>query len=347
VGLVEGQVRFIPDETTNAVIVTTFPRNWPEIEATIKQLDRQPRQVLIEVLVAEVNLRDDLRLGIDWAIRAGSSRIVSAAISGVTNPTLASPTLGLPPSGVIGELPASGLTAIGVATDTFFAILNALASDSRLNVISAPHVLTSENKKAIINVSRSIPIVTSQQVPFGGTTATDSQQTAAVIGTQAVEYRDAGVVLTVTPRIGERGTVALDVKQEVNDVGVPIAPSNQPEIIKREAETSVVLVNNQTLVLGGLIQDSIETVKRGIPLLRNIPIFGFLFGARTRTIEKTELVILITPRVIGTALDAARITEEMRRATPELEQAIRRAPRQPTAVPVPPPPPPPPDPSAP
>jgi general secretion pathway protein D len=323
-------VRFIADETTNAVIVTTFPRNWEEIETTIKQLDRQPRQVLIEVLVAEVNLTDELRLGIDWAIRAGSSRIVSSTLTAA--PNIASPRLTLPRFGDSGVAPLSGLTAIAVA-DNFFSVLNALAADSRLNIISTPHVLTSENKKAVINVSRSIPIVTSQQVPFGGTTTTNGDQTAAVIGTQAVEYRDAGVVLTVTPRIGERGTVALDVKQEVNDVGDPIPPTNQPQIIKREAETSVVLLNNHTLVLGGLIQDKIDTTRSGIPWLKDIPILGFLFGARTRSVEKTELVILITPRVIGTALDAARITEEMRRATPALEQAIQRAPRQPSQPP--------------
>src|SRR5439155_1006423 len=136
-----------------------------------------------------------------------------------------------------------------------------LASESRVNIVSNPHVLTSENKKAVINVSTSVPIVTSQQVPFGGTVpgtaGTTTSATAAVVGTQSVEYRDAGVILTVTPRIGERGTVALDVKQEVNDIGAPQPPTNSPSIIKREAETSVVLINNQTLVLGGLIKDKI------------------------------------------------------------------------------------------
>jgi general secretion pathway protein D len=337
-------VRFIPDETTNAVIVTTFPRNWPEIEATIKQLDRQPRQVLIEVLVTEISLIDDLRFGIDWAIRAGSSRIVSSAISGAANPTLSSPALGLPPGSAtlgptIGPLPASGLTAVGIATDQFFSILNALASRNRINVLSSPHVMTSENKKAVINVSDSVPIVTSQQVPIGaGAVATGDTTTTAVVGTQSVEYRDAGVILTVTPRIGERGTVALDVKQEVNDIGDPEPPTNSRRIIKREAETSVVLMNNQTLVLAGLIRDRQALENRGIPFFKDIPLLGYLFGARVRTVTKTELLILITPRVIGTALDAARITEEMRRATPELEEAIRRAPRQPTTVPAPSPP---------
>jgi general secretion pathway protein D len=161
------------------------------------------------------------------------------------------------------------------------------------------------------------------------------------VGTQTVEYRDAGVVLTVTPRIGERGTVALDVKQEVNDVAsTTVGVTTSPTIIKREAETSVVLVNNQTLVLGGMIQQKRTTDSTGLPFLKNIPILGYLFGTKSVQLNKTELIILITPRVIGTAIDAVRLTDEMRSATPELNDAVRRAPRAPSATTTPEPPPP-------
>lgn len=350
IGLPEGEIRFIADEATNSVIVTTFPRNWPEIEQTIKQLDRMPRQVLIEVLVAEISLTDDTQLGIDWAIRSGRFRAAQQSISEATPPTITSPATILPPLTSL-VLPGAGLTAFAFNSDRFFAMLNALASETRVNVVSNPHVLTSENKRAVINVSTSIPIVTSQQVPIGGTTTPTAPGTSAIIGTQSVEYRDAGVVLTVTPRIGERGTVALDVKQEVNDIGEPEPPTGSRRINKREAETSVVLLNNQTLVLAGLITDRRGNTERGIPLLNKIPVLGYLFGFRSDSVEKRELIILITPRVVGTALDAARITEEMRRVTPELERAIKSAPRQPSlgippvapgapgAVPVPAPPP--------
>ena len=155
-------------------------------------------------------------------------------------------------------------------------MLNVLAAENRINVLSSPHVLTSENKKAVINVSDSIPIVTSQQVPFGGTVSGTTN--TAVVGTQSVEYRDAGVILTVTPRIGEQGTVALDIKQEVNSIGQAEPPTGSRRIVKREAETSVVLINNQTLVLGGLIQERRTVDDSGIPYLKNIPLIGFLFG---------------------------------------------------------------------
>jgi general secretion pathway protein D len=143
------------------------------------------------------------------------------------------------------------------------------------------------------------------------------------VGTQTVEYKDAGIILTVTPRIGEQGTVALDVKQEVNDVGDPVPPTNSPEFRKREAETSVVLLNNQTLVLGGLIQSRRGVVRSGIPFLYRIPVMGYLFGNTTDIVQKTELILLITPRVVGTVLDAARVTEQMRNLTPELRDSIR------------------------
>ena len=337
-GAIEGQVRFIADEVTNAVIVTTFPRNWPEIETTIKQLDRQPRQVLVEVLVAEITLTDDLRLGVDWAVKSGRFNFASQSI-GTASPTAIAPLSRILPIAEGSALAAApGLTAFTFATDKFMLLLNSLASLNLVNVLSNPHVLTSENKKAVINVSASVPIVTSQQVPIGGTTqaTTGTTNTQAIVGTQSVEYRDAGVVLTVTPRIGEHGTVALDIKQEVNAIGPAQPPTGSPQIIKREAETSVVLMNNQTLALGGLIRDSVTTQDRGIPFLKDIPILGYLFGAKVRTVEKTELLILVTPRVIGTALDAARITEEIRRSTPELEDTFRRSPRQPSATPTPP-----------
>jgi general secretion pathway protein D len=319
----QAEVRFIADEVTNAVITTTYPRLWKEIEDTTRRLDRMPRQVLIEVLAAEVTLTDDTKLGIEWAVRSGRFD-VSSSPSG-TVPGRPSP--GIIPLG--GAVPI-GLNVFTFAADKFLAALNALATENKVNVLSNPSVMTSENKKAVINVSTSVPIVTSQQVPVA---------TGGITGnaiTQTVEYRDAGVILTVTPRIGEKGTVALDVKQEVNEVGAPEPPPiNSPRFTKREAETSVVLQDSQTLVLGGLIQTKRTLNRTGIPFLNRIPILGYLFGSTEEKIEKTELVLLITPRVVGTAAEAGTVTGEMRRVTPELDEAIRRAPRPPPKAPVP------------
>jgi general secretion pathway protein D len=197
--LAEGQVRFIADEVTNAVIVTTFPKSWTEIENTIKQLDRMPRQVLIEVLVAEISLTDDTRLGIDWAVRQGRFGFVNTNTGPPALPTTPTPdggVLSLPlgvrgPASVIGPF-GQGLTAFTFASDQFFAMLNALASENKINIVSNPHVLTSENKKAVINVSTSVPVVTSQttgQVAAATTTTTTTTTTAGLNQNRRVPRR--------------------------------------------------------------------------------------------------------------------------------------------------------------
>ena len=132
----------------------------------------------------------------------------------------------------------------------------------------------------------------------------------------------------MTPRIGERGTVALDVKQEVNAVGPPVAQTGSPSFSKREAETSVVLLNNQTLVLGGLIQDKVTLNDRGIPFFKNIPLIGFMFGFKERAVERTELLMLITPK--GTP--KRRITGGVERRKTAAVRPVRRRTTAATAV---------------
>jgi len=323
-GALGAETRFIADEVTNSIIVTTYPRIWNEVEQLLKKLDRMPRQVLIEVLAAEVTLDDSTSLGIAWAVQHGR---FSASFSGSgTIPSRPPPSLLDPRFGLLGAASAfsPGLNFFTFAANEFLTAINALASESKVNVLSSPSVMTAENKKAVINVSQSVPVLTSQQIPIGGTISTTTQTTTAITGTQTVEYKDVGIVLTVTPRIGEQGTVALDVKQEVNDILTEsFGSTNSPAFSKREAETSVVLLNNQTLVLGGLIQNRKAVNKTGIPFLNKIPVLGYLFGNTTEGIRKTELLLLITPRVIGTALDAARVTDQMRRITPELKESLK------------------------
>lgn len=333
--VVEGQVKVVADEPNNALIVTTFPRNWPLIEDTIRKLDRIPKQVLIEVLVAEVGLNDENRLGLEWTLRTqrdvtiggqpynvGSvSRVDVGPPSSLPGQT---PTATLPFAGVAVP-PVAGLSFLLFETDRFLSMLNLYANYGQLTVLSSPTIMTSENKKAVINVSNSVPIVTQQVVSQTGiaTTSPTPQQAPTNVLTQAVEYRDAGIILTVTPRISDKRVVALDVKQTVNDVGDPRPPSGSPDIIKREAETSVVLRDNQTLVLGGLIRSRRASTKQGIPWLSKIPVIGFLFGSTVDRMERTELLILITPRVIGDPSEGQEVLQQVRDQRPGLEKDLR------------------------
>jgi general secretion pathway protein D len=337
--VVEGQVKIVADEPNNALIVTTFPRNWPLIEDTIRKLDRTPKQVLIEVLVAEVGLTDENRLGIEWAIR--SQRDVNVGGTPYNVGSVAKVDVGpittLPGGQTAPTLPGlaaaaaapttAGFSLLLFETDRFLGLLNLYANYGQLTVLSSPTILTSENKKAVINVSNSVPIVTQQQISTSTTALVpQAQQTGQALTTplvQSVEYRDAGIILTVTPRISDKRVVALDVKQTVNDVGDPRPPSFSPDIIKREAETSVVLRDNQTLVLGGLIRTRRASSKQGIPWLSKIPVIGFLFGATVDRIERTELLLLITPRVIGDPSEGQEIYEQVRGQRPGLERDLR------------------------
>jgi general secretion pathway protein D len=339
--VVEGQVKVVADEPNNALIVTTFPRNWPLIEDTIRKLDRTPKQVLIEVLVAEVGLNDENRLGLEWTLRTqrdvsingtpynvGSvSRVDVGPLSPLPG-SQSAPTLGGAAAAAAATAPATaGLSFLLFETDRFLGMLNLYANYGQLTVLSSPTIMTSENKKAVINVSNSVPIVTQQQVSastgVGQTVPQQQQQVPSQVLTQSVEYRDAGIILTVTPRISDKRVVALDVKQTVNDVGDPRPPSLSPDIIKREAETSVVLRDNQTLVLGGLIRSRRTSTKQGIPWLSKIPVIGFLFGATVDRIERTELLLLITPRVIGDPSEGQEILQQVRGQRPGLERDLR------------------------
>jgi general secretion pathway protein D len=329
-GVVEGQVKIVADEPNNALIVTTFPRNWPLIEDTIRRLDRTPKQVLIEVLVAELSLTDENRLGLEWTLRTQRDikvggqtyNVGSVSRVDVGPPSALSGATTLP--GIPVNLPTTaGFTFFLFETDRFLGLLNLYANYGQLTVLSSPTILTSENKKAVINVSNSVPIVTQQVVSQTGTTATQAQQAPTNVLTQNVEYRDAGIVLTVTPRISDKRVVALDVKQTVNAVGDPRPPSGSPDIIKREAETSVVLRDNQTLVLGGLIQTRRSNSRQGIPWLSKIPIIGWLFGRTVDSVDRTELLLLVTPRVIGDPSEAQDLYQQIRSQRPGLERDLR------------------------
>jgi len=331
-GVVEGQVKVVADEPNNALVITTFPRNWPLIEDTIRKLDRTPKQVLIEVLVAEISLDDENDLGLEWTLRTQKNvtvggqtynvGTVSRVDVGPPAPNFGQGGPGLPPLPVATPL-IQGFTFFLFETDRFLGLLNLYANYGKVNVLSSPHILTSENKKAVINVSQSIPIVTQFTGAQPGTIPGQTQPPPTTIQSSNVEYRDAGIILTVTPRISDKRVVALDIKQTVNDVGPQQPPSGSPIIIKREAETSVVLHDNQTLVLGGLIQTRRENTQSGIPGLSRIPVVGFLFGKSRGAFRRTELLLLITPRVIGDPTEARELLDQIRAQRPELVRNLR------------------------
>ncbi len=207
-----------------------------------------------------------------------------------------------------GKLPGynrkAGLKySIGV-TDKWYAELNALAQKGLVNIISSPHVLASDGKEAKIDVSREIPVASGRTSVSGGT----------VIGETTIEYRDTGVILSVTPHINASGLVTMDISEEVSDLDedVNVADFNYPSFFKRTVKTTLTVRHGQTIVIGGLIRDKEEEDISGVPCLIDIPVARYFFGQVTKRTKKVELIVLITPRVVDDLDDVDAVTLEFK-----------------------------------
>lgn len=292
-------IKIIADRDNNALLIMANGAEYEKIEEAIKKLDVVPRQVLVEVTIAEVQLSGALTYGLEWFFNNGnnlSGRLVNAYGTAGTS-ALSS----LDPSAAAGApLP---FTAVWKTTGgNISAVLRALAKNTKVNVLSSPHVMVTDNQVAKINVGQSVPI--------------EGQST--VVGTnilRSVSYVDTGVVLSVRPHINAGGLVTLEVSQEVSDVQVGVTTSglNSPTINKRSAQTIVAVQSGDTMVLAGLIKDNKTAGSQGLPLLSEIPVVGALFGAKSDTSERSELIITITPRVVNDNQQARDVTAEFRK----------------------------------
>lgn len=308
-----GEIRIFADEATNALIIAAPPKQYPAILETIKKLDIPKRQVLIETMVAELTLDDSTQFGLEYSLRTTGRVTVGGREFFVTStPTANFGTLFTPQPSLLG------FTSVITATDQFLALIRALAEYNRINVLSSPNILTTDNKTALINIGDSIPLLTSQ---------TSTAQTTGGLQniTQTIQYQDTGIILTVTPHINDKRMVVIDLRQEIsNAIPNTVGGTNSPIIQKRTAETSVVVADGQTVLIGGLITEESSRTRTGIPLLAKIPILGYLFGSTRDAVKKRELILLITPRVIGDPNDAREITNQFEQRVKGLQQQLWR-----------------------
>lgn len=300
-------------EPTNALIIQSSQSDYQNILRTIKELDQPPKQVLIDAFIAEVKLDETTKYGIQWSVLSGNANIQQN--TGLVSSTLADPRSAI--STPIGVSAPAGLSVFATDASRFFGVIQAMASVGKLNVLSNPHIVVKNYEKASINIGSDEPI------------ATQSTQTA-VTGTsgliQNIEYRKTGVILTVTPHITEGGMVSMNIRQEVSDKSTDrtVGSAVYPSFTKREAETSVVAKDASTLVIGGLIQEKKDDSSSGIPFLSKIPLLGHLFKYTTYTEGKTELVIMITPRIIGNPEQAATVSDEMKAKLGGLKELLSK-----------------------
>ena len=292
-----GKVKIIADEPNNSVIIVASAQDYEVILPVIEQLDVMPLQVLIDATVVQVNLTDNLKYGISWYLNNGN------------NTTL----LGT-------AIPIAGAVATG-GLSTFYnagsvkALLQAEASLDNINIISSPSLMVLNNQKAKINVGDQVPVATgSTSIPLGGGVGGNSGAIS-----NSIQYKDTGVTLEVIPRVNANGLVIMKLKQVVSSV-VPVSPTGDastqqqsPTINKKEISSSVAVADGETIVLGGLISDTITDNKKGVPFFYQLPIIGSLFGATSKNDAKSELVILITPRVVKSKQDSRVISNEFKR----------------------------------
>ncbi len=284
-------IRIIADEINNALVILATFQQYKQMEAALRRLDVSPQQVLIEATIAEITLKGDLKYGLEWFF---TNQLGDKQGKGQLD-------LGVP--GIAAIVPGFSYSIVDSA-NAVRAVLNALAEDSRLNVISSPSLMVLNNQTATIDVGDEVPITTQQQQSTVGTSS-------PIVNN--IEYRNTGVLLSVTPRVNSGGLVIMDVEQEVSQVSSESeAGTLTPIISKRSITTSVAVQSGQTVVLGGLIREQKAVVRSGIPGLYNLPIIGPLFGTTSDEQVRTELVVLITPRAVQNAADAAQVTDEFR-----------------------------------
>jgi general secretion pathway protein D len=296
----QASARIVADQRNNALLIMATPDQYRAILAAVRQLDVVPLQVLIEATIAEVTLNDQLRYGLQWFFNFGNSTITfSQVASGLVNPVF----------------PA--FNYIFQSNDARV-VLSALTSVTDVRIISAPHLLVLDNEQARLQVGDQVPIVTQQ-----ATSVVDPD--APLVNT--VEYRDTGVILEIIPHVNSSGLVILDIIQEVSDVAETVTSGiDSPTIQQRQVASTVVVQTGETIALGGLIRDRHTEGETGIPVLSEIPVLGNLFKTTTNTDDRTELLILLTPRVVRNANDARALTEELRRRIPSvtiLEQRLQ------------------------
>jgi general secretion pathway protein D len=312
--------RVVADPSNNALIVIAKAQDWKEIEAVIRALDVLPLQVLIDATIVEIALTRDLQYGLKWLINSAAA---GTAARGSPLAATVQDFIGGAASGAGGF--SYALVANG---NNVKVLLNLLATENLINVISSPSLMVLNNQQARINVGHQVPILTGMQAaPIVG------------IGQFAqIQMQQSGVTLQIRPRVNAGGLVSLDIFQAISTPMRTVVGVDQAtfQFANREIQSTVAVPNGETLALGGLIAERRTETLTGVPYLNRLPMIGWLFGATTIRPERTELVVLITPRVVEKKGDIVSISNEFRRKLTTLyrrEPDSQPAPAEPPASP--------------
>lgn len=294
----DAEVRIVADKTNNSLMIMSTDATYQQILEALKRIDVMPMQVQVEASIMEVSLTDGLEYGLQWYFR---NKMGDDGKAG---------------NGLLDLDGSAGLSAsvpgfsysLTDAGGRITSVLNALARESRLRVLSSPSVLVLDNQTANIRVGNQQPV-------FTGSTTTDGG-----VVTQNVQFKDTGVSLQVTPHVNANGLVKMDIQQEVTDVGEIDQATGQRSFLQRNIKSNIAVQSGETIVLGGLIRDNSTDGKSGIPVLGRMPVVGSLFSGTSRSGLRTELLILITPTAIKGQQDLTKTGEELRNRMQSLMQ---------------------------
>jgi general secretion pathway protein D len=295
-GRLDQQLRITADTENNALLIWASSQQYERVLAALRQIDVPKRQVLIEAIIAEVTLADELQYGLQWFFK---NNRVGGQYTGFGSQGLDGTSATIGDNGALGE--AGFSYALTDSAGLVRALLTTLAGDSLVRVLSSPQIMVIDNQQARIRVG--------DQQPVRGprTIGTDSN-----VLTETFQFKDTGVTLQVQPNINAGGLVTMDIDQEVTDVGPEDSATGQRSFLQRQFTSKVAVQSGETIVLGGLIRERQFTGSSGVPVLHEIPLVGGLFGTKNRDFGRTELVVLITPRVIADSREASQATAEIR-----------------------------------
>lgn len=292
-----GGVRVVADEQNNALLIYATGKEYRKIEAALARLDVAATQVIIEASIIEVTLTDKLQYGLEWSFNinlANGYDSIGKLLGGAAQAPRA-------------KAPGFSYTVTDNSGDVR-AVLNALADENLLNVISSPSVMVLDNQTAEIQVGEQVPVTTGSAVTDGG------------VVTNSIQYKDTGVNLSVTPSVNAGGMVTMDVDQSVTDVGaINPGQDNNRSFLERRITSRVAVRSSESVVLGGLIRENKSDGSSGVPILHDLPYIGALFGNKAKDNNRTELLVVITPRVIYSDSDLREVSRQMRSQMQGLE----------------------------
>lgn len=319
----EGRVRLTCDEARNALVATANARDQGRIRATVERLDRPRRQVFLELTIMDVIIDRSRQVGVSYhagstldSVNSGQALAyggndISTSIAGVPS-NMEGLVLGLRGPDIPGS---QSLLGTGVSIPSFGVVLSAVAKSGDGNVLATPHILATDNVKAEISIGQNIPLQTNVSgtslaalAALAGSTGSGSLSSIAS-STSDTQRQDVGTKISVTPHVNDSNQVRLEIAEEISEAGAPLGSLGAVPIDKRAATTTLIVRDQQTVIIGGLVRSEDTTADTSIPVLGDIPVLGHLFKQSSKTKRRTNLLLIITAHIVRDQEDLRAIFE--------------------------------------